>query len=189
MEIKNVELLVKYVGVKSMMTINLFTQASSAVKLSFERYKSDRQVVDSNAALGVTMALIDARFFCEGLGWCALLLRRLRHETEIDDLPQFLIDNKSFIDQAYEMRKLVNHSYNEDLADSYRKDNYKDGLHKDKFAFAFELDKDKSVNKFTLGTTEIDMDKFIKELTNIETGLLNLRVPRSGSYKSIPKAK
>lgn len=183
MNIRSPELMSKYIGTKSMMTINLFTQAMASAALAYVRYKENRQTLEDNPALGVTIALADARFFCEGLGWCALLLRRLRYEAEVEGMSELLIRHKDFIDRAYDMRKVVNHSYNEDLADSYRTDKYKKGLHKENFAFSFELDNDKNVNKFTLGTTIVDMDAFMNGLSQIESELLALDVPRAGTYK------
>lgn len=184
MEIHSLELMAKYVGTKSMMTVNLFTQAMASASLSYIRYKENRQKIDENPALGVTIALADARFFCEAIGWCALLLRRLRHEEEVEGMSRLLNQHKDFIDKSYVMRKVVNHSYNEDLADSYRTNNYKQGLHKENFAFSFELNTDKSVNKFTLGTTVVDMDDFMSGLQRIELDLLALDVPRKGSYET-----
>lgn len=187
MNLRSAELTAKYIGTKSMMTINLFTQAMASAALAYIRYKDNRQTLENNPALGVTVALADARFFCEAIGWCALLLRRLRHEAEVEGMSELLTQHKDFIDRSYEMRKVVNHSYNEDLADSYRTDNYKEGLHKENFAFSFELDEDKSVNKFTLGTTTVDTDEFITGLSQIELDLLALDVPRAGTYEVVSR--
>lgn len=184
MNIGNPELMAKYVGTKSMMTVNLFVQAMASTTLAYVRFKDVRQKIDDNPALGVTIALADARFFCESIGWCALLLRRLRHEAEVEGISELLTQHQAFIDSMYELRKVVNHSYNEDLADSYRTGNYRQGLHRENFAFVFELDKNKALNKFTLGTTVVDMDTFIEGLRQIEADLLALDVPRAGSYKS-----
>lgn len=185
MNLPSPELTAKYIGTKSMMTINLFTQAMASAVIAYARYKDNLQAIDRNPALGVTIALADARFFCEAMGWCALLLRRLRHEAEVEGISELLTLHRDFIDKAYRMRIVINHSYNEDLADSYRTDNYREGLHKENFAFSFELDKDKSVNRFTLGTTIVDMDEYVNGLRHIESDLLALDVPRAGSYKAL----
>lgn len=98
-------------------------------------------------------------------------------------MADLLAKHKDFIDMAYKLRSVVNHSYNEDLADSYRKDNYKESLHVESFAFIYEPDHDRSKSKFTLGRTTVDMDEILETLKQIEAGLLALDVPNSGSYK------
>ena len=143
----------------------------TAAELAFQDFSrlSNNESVDPPTK--AVQMLAYARFFCESCGWCALAIRKLRHE-KTTDINKFLSGNKRHIDNLYELRKAVNHHYNEDLADEYRTGNYKAGRHQEKLAFIFSYNPE--LMSFRIGTLEISMISQLASMAKLENELLAL---------------
>ena len=168
MDANDVTLISKYVNQKSFMAVMMFVQASSAANIAFSRYSNSYSNLKSNPPAMVVQLLVDARFFSEACGWCALAIRRLRFEDKLK-IKEYLTKNEKLINSLYNVRTLVNHTYNEDLAESYRKNNYKEGTNQKGLAFNFSPNSDGV--SFRIGTLEVNM---ISQLASIQKLKLEL---------------
>ncbi|HSX16116.1 MAG TPA: hypothetical protein VLF40_04965 [Candidatus Saccharimonadales bacterium] len=146
-------------------------QAMTAAEVSSTAFINTGQKLKTDPPGAVMELLAHARFFSESCGWFALAARRLRHDTT-DGIGQLLTDNKQLIDNLYGVRVAVNHHYNEDLADEYRKNNYTPGRHLDKFAFKFRPKLDDM--SFQIGTLEVSIAAQLAAMQKIEKALLEL---------------
>lgn len=162
-------LLSKYANKKSFLAVTMFVQAAVAARLAFQRYGQSYEQLKSDPPTMVMNLLADARFFCEACGWSALAIRRLRYE-QAPEIKKYLQQNLKHIDNLYEVRKSVNHHYNEDLADEYRTGNYKKGRHQEKLAFYFSPNDDGI--SFRIGTIEINMISQLASIQKLEEELL-----------------
>ncbi|HSX28925.1 MAG TPA: hypothetical protein VLE73_00030 [Candidatus Saccharimonadales bacterium] len=162
-------LLSKYGSKKSLLAVTMLIQAAVAARLAFSRYGQSHERLKDNPPTMVMYLLADARFFCEACGWVALAVRRLRHE-QTPEIANYLQQNARHIDSLYELRKSVNHHYNEDLADEYRTGNYKRGRHQEKLAFYFSPQDDGIT--FRIGTIEVNMISQLASIQKLEGDLL-----------------
>lgn len=162
-------LMSKFISKKCALAIVMFVQAMTAAELAFTNYANLHDDKKANLPAKAMQMLAYARFFSEACGWCALAIRRLRHEGT-PEIRAFLEQNKRHIDNLYEIRKSVNHHYNEDLADEYRTGNYKKGRHQEKLAFTFSCNSDGI--SFRIGTIEINMISQLASMKKLEDDLL-----------------
>jgi hypothetical protein len=166
---EELDLMAKYTNDKAFIAILIFVQASVAANLSFTRYNHTYSKIKNNRPQLVMELLADARFFCESCGWTALALRRLRFDKD-NTFRSLLKNNKSHIDNLYNMRNLVNHTYNEDLDTAYRSNKFDRLLHQRNLAFNFSTDEDGV--SFNIGTLRVNMVSHLASIQKIRKELL-----------------
>jgi MinD superfamily P-loop ATPase len=167
----HLSLISKFVDKKSLMAIVMFTQSVIAAEEAFIQFESIRNNKTIPAPTKAMRSLAYARYFCEACGWCALALRRLRHDDE-KHFSGVLLDNKKHIDSLYNVRIEVNHKYNEELIDAYVNSNYDNQRHQKNLAFNYSIAPE-GVG-FRIGTLEISMVSQLASMKKIETDLLGL---------------
>ena len=166
---QNALLISKYASSKCLLAITMLVQAKAAADVSSTAFMNTD--LKANPPQAVMELLAHARFFSETCGWFALSVRRLRHE-KVEGMTELLAKRKKMIDTLYDLRIAVNHHYNEDLAEEYRKDKFTPGRHQDKLAFVFIPNPEEM--SFKIGTIDVSivahlamMDIIIKELSEL----------------------
>lgn len=165
-------LMSKFIDRKCALTIVMLVQAMTAAELAFTQYTTMYENKKADPFAKAMQMLAYARFFSEACGWCALAIRRLRDERT-PEIKAFLENNIRHTDNLYNLRNAVNHHYNEDVSDEYRKNNYKKGRHQANLAFNFSSCPDGI--SFRIGTIEINMISQLASMKKLENELLAMK--------------